>query len=235
MNQVILGFGEIGKAVLAAIVEEAVIIEINTDLTGADRNIDIMHVCFPYSHGFEAEVKRYMGYFNPKHVIIYSTLPIGTTLAIDDKIVHSPVEGKHPDLELSIRTMERWIGYNDENEGKFFNGYFKELGFKTKMVSQTNFTEALKLLSTTEYGLNIEFARYKQLVADQLNMPFELTKEWNKEYNRLYQNLGMGSRFQKFVLDAPKGPKGGHCVVPNARLLDKQFPNDLVKIVGELL
>ncbi len=229
-HQVIVGYGEIGRAV-HAVVGDADIVDLDTPVYEAD--YDIMHVCFPFGSKFMTELLDYIEQLNPGHVIIYSTLPIGTTKLFAGA-VHSPVEGKHPDLELSVRSMERWIGHNDDEEGQFFANYFRDLGLKVKLVENTDFTEALKLLSTTEYGINIEFARYKKHVADALGMDYKLTKEFNQEYNRLYKLLGMDKRFQKFVLDAPEGPKGGHCVTPNARILAKRFPNEMVTIVAEL-
>lgn len=230
VNNLIIGYGEIGKAV-GAVIGEHDWVDLTASLSIG--KYDIIHICFPYTSYFVEHVMGYAQDWKPKHVIIWSTVPIGTTKQIGGA-VHSPVEGKHPDLALSIQTMERWVGCNEKVEGRFFANYFRDLGLRTKLVESSDFTEALKLLSTTEYGINIEFARYKKRVADKLGMDYELTKEWNREYNRLYHTLGMERRFQKFVLDAPEGPKGGHCVVPNARLLDEQFPSDLTKIVGEL-
>ena len=231
MSHLIIGMGEIGKAVRAIIDEPVSTIDIGRSHI-IDKKIDIMHVCFPYSTEFEDALNIYIDNYKPTHVVIYSTVPIGTTKKFN--AVHSPIEGKHPELEDSIRFMERWIGYNDKAEGRFFANFFRDLGLRVKLVENSDCTEALKLLSTTEYGINIEFARYKKHVADSIDMDYELCKEFNREYNKLYRNLGMDKRYQKFVLDAPDGPKGGHCVVPNAVLLNEQYPNELVKIVGEL-
>ena len=231
MNSLIVGMGEIGKAVKKVITKDKIV---TYDSSEGDFNKlsdpDILHICFPYSENFIKEVNGYINTIKPWHVIIWSTLPIGTTKRINGA-VHSPVEGKHPHLASSIMNSVRWIGSNDSFEGKFFKDYFADKLLKTHVVNNSDFTEALKLLSTTEYGINIEFARYKKQVADAIGMNYELTKAWNKDYNQLYKNHKMDDRFQKFVLDAPEGKIGGHCVVPNAKLLDKQYPNELVKIV----
>lgn len=229
----IIGMGEIGKAIKGITGDTQSYDAKDGDKLIFDVQPQVLHICFPYGNNFVELVEWYRTAIKPEHTVIWSTVPIGTTKRIKGA-VHSPVEGKHPDLELSIRYMERWIGYNDKEEGLFFNGYFRDLGLRTRMVENSDCTEALKLLSTTEYGINIEFARYKKRVADEIGMDYELTKEFNREYNSLYNNLGMAKRFQKFVLDAPKGSKGGHCVTPNARLLHDQFPSELTKIVGEL-
>lgn len=233
MNQIIIGFGEIGKAVAAVIGETHIEDRSLNRSNNLVKNVEIMHICFPYTAEFEMNVDLYIRKYKPKHVIIYSTVPIGTSKQLG--AVHSPIEGKHPDLEMSIRQMERWIGTEDYNEGLFFANYFRELGLWVRLIKDSNYTEALKLLSTTEYGINIEFARYKAHVAEEIGMDYELTKEWNRVYNKLYRDLGLEKTFQKFVLDAPNGPKGGHCITPNAVLLDEQYPNDMVKVVGEIL
>lgn len=233
MKDLIIGYGQIGQAV-----QESICFDEAKTLDSRHKDIQprvaVLHICFPYSEDFKSQVTDYIKRFEPEHIVVYSTVPIGTCAEIDSRIVHSPIEGKHPDLGLSISQMTRWIGFNDAREGTFFKHYFLNKGIKPKLVPNTDFTEALKLLSTTEYGLNIEFARYKKQVADGIDMPFELTKEWNRTYNKLYKNLGLDDRYQKFVLDPPEGTKGGHCVVPNARLLNEQYPNDLVRKVAEL-
>ena len=231
-KNMIIGYGQIGRAIEGIIGGDVDIVD--PALKRVPRaTVDIMHVCFPYSRDFVKELQGYIKSYKPKHVVIYSTVPIGITKGFP-RTVHSPVEGKHPDLEMSLRLSERWIGYNDLDEAFFFTNFFQDLGLRVRPVENSDFTEALKLLSTTEYGINIEFARYKKIVASELGMDYELTKRWNEEYNKLYKNLGLEKRFQKFVLDAPEGPKGGHCIVPNAKLLQEQFPDELVAIVGEL-
>ena len=228
----ICGYGQIGKAIKEILGESTAVVDKDEHLSTPDA-VDVMHICFPYSDEFKEQVEGYIQEYAPSHVIVYSTVPIGTCRELG--VTHSPVEGKHPDLELSVRIMERWIGYNDREEGLFFSKLFQDLGLRTKMVPNSDCTEALKLLSTTEYGLNIEFARYKAMIADSIGMDYHLTKEWNLEYNKLYKNLGLEKKYQKFVLDAPEGPKGGHCVVPNAILLNEQYPSTLTEIVGEIV
>lgn len=231
MTSLILGYGEIGKAVHAIIGEAGIVsLELNEDIP---ETVDILHVCFPYTKYFVANLQKYVEQYKPLQIIIYSTIPIGITRGFPSA-VHSPIEGKHPDLELSIRVMERWIGCNKKEDGQFFVNFFRDLGIRTRLVENSDFTEALKLLSTTEYGVNLVFADYKARVAENIGMDFELTKEWNREYNKLYKNLGMDKRFQKFVLDAPGGKLGGHCVKENSRLLNKAFPDEMVKRIGDM-
>lgn len=231
MRQVIIGYGEIGQAVGNIIGDHWVVdSDFANDIDG-DGTVEIMHVCFPYDDSFEDAVHAYIEEYKPQHIVVWSTVPIGTTERFGIFASHSPVEGKHPDLELSIRTMERWVGTFIQGEAQYLTNFFQGLGLRVKIVGSPRYTEALKLLSTTEYGVNIEFARYKAKVAEEIGMDYELTKEWNRSYNRLYKELGMEKRFQKFVLDEPLGKIGGHCVGPNARILNEDYPGPLVTIV----
>lgn len=238
MSDIIVGFGEIGKAVFSIVykgtrTDKVYVRDLQVKDSTPVGGLDVMHVCFPYSKKFVQSVKDYAKVYEPKYIVIWSTVPIGTTKQIPGA-VHSPVESRHPGLALGIKQMVRWIGANDVDKGAFFEGYFNHLSMDTKVVGSSDFTEALKLLSTTEYGINIVFADYKKRIADDIGMDFELTKEWNRTYNKLYHRLGLGDIFQKFVLDAPQGKIGGHCVRENSRILDYQYPDDWVKRIGEM-
>jgi hypothetical protein len=233
MLDLVIGYGEIGKAVKTAICPDAKIFDTARRNTRIGR-VDVMHICFPYNKDFIKNVQGYIIQFQPKHIIVYSTVQIGTCKKIDRRVLHSPVEGKHPNLVDSIESAVRWIGYNDKEEIKFFEEYLLERQFYQRhIVKNTDHTEALKLLSTTEYGINIVFAGYKAQIAKKLKLPFELTKDWNEDYNILYDECLELPQYQKFILDAPEGPIGGHCIVPNAELLDSKFPNVFNKLIKE--
>lgn len=232
MKNLVIGLGEIGQAILEVIDgQDTQTKDIEPDYV--EPGMDIMHICFPYSDTFVNDVKNYIEQYHPAHVIIYSSVPPGTTYDISPAAVHSPIEGRHPDLDESIRLMVRWIGYDDLDEAQFFARYFNDLGIKTRLVEHASYTEALKLLSTTEYGINLVFADYKARVAEEIGMDYELTKLWNKDYNRLYEKLDPSGKFRKFALDPPGGVIGGHCVIPNAKLLNEDFPDELLDIIEE--
>lgn len=230
MRNLIIGMGEVGNGLFTVLQGYMSIEAIDKEPTVIGHKIDILHICFPYSADFPSHLEKYQKLYNPSLTIVYSTVPIGTCEALG--VVHSPVEGKHPSIGLSIQNMTRWMGSSDEKLLKQAEKLWKKIVPVRKLPS-ADFTEALKLLSTTEYGINIEFARYKKKVADAIGMDYSATKQWNIDYNGLYERLGMNWA-KKYVLDAPDGPKGGHCVTPNAKMLHTQHPDELVKIVGEL-
>lgn len=233
----VLGRGEIGSAVIKLLTDAGLTVEsydVNENRYPLFKKVDILHVCFPYNNSFIENLEVYIKGYKPEYVIIWSTVPIGTTKKFKNAI-HSPVEGKHPDLDKSIKFMVKWLGCNTPKLARFAHGYFEDsLNLEVNVVRHSDWTEALKLLSTTEYGINIEFARYKKAVTDSLKMDYQLCKDWNEDYNELYYALGLGNKYQKFNLDAPSGPKGGHCVTPNAKLLHEAYPSIFTRIVGEI-
>lgn len=232
MDSVIAGYGEVGQAVYQVMNDQTFIIDLNTPLGNVPKHVDILHICFPSSKHFVTDVKNYIKICEPKHIIVWSSIPIGTCAEIGDFVIHSPVEGKHPRLADSIRKMVRWVACQDVMERQWAAHYFSDKGLLTKLIKKTEYTEALKLLSTTEYGVNIVFADYKKRVADAVNMPYGLTKKWNEDYNDLYRSLGM-NQFQKFLLDPPNGRIGGHCILSNVKLLTDSYPDKILDLLKE--
>lgn len=231
MKNLVIGLGQIGSAVYQVLIDNG------RDVQGLDvlpeslnNKFDVLHICFPYSEDFVKEVKKYKRKFKPDLTIIYSTVPIGTTKQIKHA-VHSPVEGKHPRLATSVRKGLRWIGYND-NEDKIYAQKIWRPVTLCETVPNSDWTEFLKLASTSKYGINLVWAEYMDSVSKHLGMPYDYVKEWDVSYNDLYANLKMRHN-RKYILDPPNGKIGGHCVVPNAELLDKQFPSDMLKMIKE--
>lgn len=221
MKIVLVGYGEIGSSLYEVFSKYAQIeiCDINREVEG---EFDMMFVAIPYTENFVDIVKNYQQKHKPKSTIIFSTVAIGTSSKLG--AVHSPVEGMHPTLADSIRRAIRWVG----GESTDFINLLKEVRINFKQVEKPEHTEFLKLRSTSLYGVNIEYARYCKKVADELEMDFQYVKDFDLDYNKLYKDLGR-ENYQRYILTPPEGKIGGHCVVPNAKLLDEQFPDDFLK------
>ena len=189
MNNLIIGYGEIRKAVADLLMPfyQVEVYDIAQGQKTLPTLINVLHICFPPSETFVEDVQKYIRLTRPTHVIVWSSTPIGTCSKIGPKTIHSPVEGKHPQLAKSIHLMKRWVGSDDQDEAAWAVGYFEELGITSTVANHSSTTEALKLLSTTEYGINLVFTDYKKHVADSLDIPYDLMKQWNTDYNQLYQ------------------------------------------------
>jgi len=232
MKAILCGYGEIGKAVFK-VFSKYHKIQIHDPYQSLEvskgTKADILLVAIPYSSAFVNIVSKYQKYFKIKTTIVFSTTAIGTCRQLN--AVHSPVEGKHPNLAKSIKIHKRWIGGTNINALDFFS----KAGFKSKnteILRKSEWTEFLKLRSTSLYGVNIEFARYSKEVADNLKMPFENIQQFDKDYNKLYQELKM-PQYSRYILTPPKGKIGGHCVTSNSKILNKQYPNNLLKEINK--
>jgi len=227
----IIGNGEIGSA-LYEVLKPSFHIKIADRNTPITHKARVLYICYPYSKDFVKYTKDYIKGYNPELVVVLSTLPVGTCESINPSIIHSPVEGKHPELASSILSSPRWIGSSDKESLDKIEEIWDTL-FVIRRVRSSRFTEFLKLRSTSKYGINIVWTEYEKSVADEIGMDFNLIKDFDNDYNNLYRELGMGE-YQRYILNPPNGKIGGHCVVPNAEILDKQFPNNLLKMIVKM-
>ena len=117
----------------------------------------------------------------------------------------------------------RWVGSSDKQARKLATAFW-EAFVPVRALPSADFTEWLKLRSTSKYGINIVWTGYEAEVSKKLGMDFSAVRQFDMDYNALYENLGM-HEYKRYILDPPKGKIGGHCVVPNAKMLNKQYPN----------
>ena len=222
MRHILIGYGEVGKAIYEVLKDTCeieihdpkmnlVVDEFATDTT------DVMMVAIPYGPLFEEIVSQYQRIFHAKHTLIFSSVPVGTSTMLG--AVHSPIEGNHSDMASYINKHKRWVGGTDARIIEFLY----DAGFDLVIVARPEITEFLKLRSTTYYGLCIEFARYSKAVCDEIGMGYNLVKEYDQDYNALNNDMGLND-LNRYVLDPPEGRIGGHCVLPNIGLLQKQKP-----------
>jgi hypothetical protein len=235
----IYGYGEVGRAVERLIsdshkfpgwyIEDPLIPkqELPYDL-------DIIHICFPYSDNFISNVLKIVT--NPKCLtIIHSTIPIGTTQRIGELIgptVHVPVRGTHPNLAEYMKNFVAFVGYDNEMAGMLAQGYLSRLGLKCELVKGSNNTEAGKLLDTLYYGMCIEFHRLINKVCDKFDLDeFVVGTRFNQTYNEGYKLIK--PNVIRPVLTSPKGKIGGHCILPNTEILDEQIDSWIIKGILE--
>lgn len=222
----ILGYGEIGQAITKHIEqfpENDIFIQdpLYKLYPPAKYKFDFTLICIPYSDTFVQTVLKETG-----KIVIFSTVPIGTSEQIPNAI-HIPIEGRHPDLLDSISIWQFFLGYNDDKYLRDYIDFFASINKPVIPVKGTRNTEALKLLSTLLYGVNLEFYRFAEDTFMRHGAGIKWFQEYNRSYNTLYSELGYQD-FKRYILSPPDGEIGGHCVVPNAKLLDGIF-SEIVK------
>jgi len=212
MVHLIIGYGEVGVS-LYEVIGESLINDPNKGfLYDSEDKVDVIHICFPYSSQFNFFVKCWKEHADL--VIVHSSVPVGTCDALG--VVHSPVRGVHPHLTEGIRTFPKCFGGKRADEAAKI---FSDLGIKTRVYLTARTTEALKLWDTTQYGRLIMLQKeiWKWCKRNKVNFD-EVYTQANQDYNAGYIKLGRPDVVRPWLKNVP-GPIGGHCVIPNAKLL----------------
>jgi hypothetical protein len=215
MKHVTVGFGEVGQAIHSIVGGEA---HDPFKSKIAFGKFHVMHVCIPFTKKFKAQVKEYQARFGPKLTIVHSSVPIGTCDELG--VVHSPIRGVHPNLERGIRTFVKYFGGKDAKKAAKI---FKKLGLETFVTPLARNTEAGKLWDTTQYGVFILLNKEIKKFCDRNKLDFDLVyRHFNESYNTGYTKLGRSEVVRPSLRYIP-GKIGGHCVLPNAKLLKSPF------------
>lgn len=231
MKSGILGYGEIGKAI-SKVCKEAgdEVLARDVDRDEFDGKIDVIHVCIPFQGtDFVNTVNSAVEDHDVDLVIIHSTVPVGTTKMVKNA-VHSPCRGVHPNLYEGIKTFIKYVGSDNEELTKKTKKVLTHYGLKHQVFEGSRTTELNKLLDTTYYGICIEAHRYFKSICDHYDVDFDSVVEFNKTYNEGYLKLGKENVVRP-ALYAPEGEIGGHCVIPNAKLLQEQFPTQFIDTI----
>ena len=212
----ILGAGEVGIALNVAL-SRNYLVEMHDPLKGIlapQRYFSHLHVTFPYSGEFMAQVREYQERFRPEFTIIHSTVPVGISRQLN--AIHSPIRGLHPHLAESIQIFPKFLGGTHAPK---VADYFRKAGIKVILVDHQETSEALKLFDTEYYRVCIEFCQRVKKYCDGHNLNFhEVYTLGNLTYNDSYDKLGY-PEFTRPVLQPMLQEIGGHCIRPNQELI----------------
>lgn len=213
MKSLVIGRGEVGKALWSILIENYLTETIDQG-DKVQGEFEIMHICFGYSDKFIDYVKQYQEKYKPKFTVIHSTVPTGTSRKVN--AIHSPIRGLHPNLEGGIRTFAKFLG---GSEATGVADYFRRCGLKVILCDAQETTEALKLFDTEYYRVCIEFAQRVKKYCDKHGLNFhEVYTLGNQTYNEGYTKLGMPEVVRP-VLQPIMKEIGGHCLLPNKELI----------------
>lgn len=227
----VLGLGEVGSAVAGIFSSKFDVLKKDLEYDELKNSkIEVLHVCLPYNSNFEETVIAQAAANRPNLIVIHSTVKPGTTASIFEKIkvpiVHSPVMGTHPNLEKDIREFTKFIGPADNESKDLATSHFKEVNIQTKVLQNPLESELGKLLDTTYYAWNIMFEKLTWQICDRAGVDFEnVYTEFNKVYNQGYQKSN--PNVLRPILKHQPGPIGGHCLIPNAKILQDYLKNPL--------
>ena len=221
MKGLILGAGQVGMALYTVLApyHDTQVYDIDPP---AAEGIEILHIAFPYSAGFKAQVLAYRRKYGARLLVIHSTVPVGTSEALG--ATHSPIRGNHADMVKSIRTFAKFVGGQDADE---VAEYFNRAGIRPVICRDSRTTELGKLLCTTFYGVLVEYTKAAELKCQDEGVPFaEAWTLFQQTYNEGYQALGRPD-YTRPILTPIQAKIGGHCVLSNLELFDFGPARDL--------
>ncbi len=218
----VLGLGEVGKPLFELISKHRRTIGIDiAPITDEIREVEVMHVCYPFQiDDFVGQTARYIDLFKPQLTIVNSTVGVGTTRKIAEKagasVVNSPVRGKHVKMFDELCKYVKFVGALDRKASQHAVEHFESIGLKARALSSPEATELAKLTETTYFGLMIAWAQELERYCDQTGVNYE-------EIVSFYEEI----KFFPSVKYFP-GVIGGHCVMPNIAILQKQFGSQIL-------
>ncbi|MEM3725677.1 MAG: GDP-mannose dehydrogenase [Candidatus Bathyarchaeia archaeon] len=237
----VVGLGDVGRSLFELVKENGRFVVYGFDVNenkmrdigqkSLPREVDVMHVCIPCldKNTFLNAVVGYAKRFNPKLVIIDSTVPPGTTTEAYKRIsgclvAHSPVRGVHKSLEYMKWELKRWtkyVGGATAEAAEASRKHFEELGLKTKVLKSCLETELAKLFETTYRAWMIVCFQEMHRISKHFNADFDETVDFLEDTHRVR-------------LDRPvmfPGVIGGHCLIPNTELLLQSYDSDFLRLI----
>ena len=204
-----------------------------------DSNIDVLQVCIPAEDKikFVQIAKSYIEKYEPKLTVINSTVPIGTTMELYKQcgglVAHSPCRGVHKNKEYMVKEFRRWtkyVGGATLEAGKAAEEHFKLAGLKTKQLANCTDTEFAKLFETTYRTWMIVFFQKMQRLAREYNavnpdlkIDFDETVDFIEDTHRKRHDRPV--MFPNII--------GGHCLLPNSKLMLSKFEPEMLKLIIE--
>jgi hypothetical protein len=236
-DHLVAGLGEVGTAMFEVLSTEYDVdgVDPGRGINGCSAGAKVLHVCFGHHDKFVDAVQMLQARFKPELTIVHSTVPVGTTAKIPDA-VHSPIRGVHPNLAAGIRLFPKHFGGPRAKEAAAF---FRDLGIDFRTYDDSRITEALKLWDTTQYGWMIILEKEMHAWCEEifgekaLEVMDRIYRQANAEYNEVYRDLGRPEVARPMLKHQP-GPIGGHCVMPNADLLEGAPISGVLKLLNSM-
>ena len=227
-NALIVGFGEIGKSIYNVVEKSGKykIFKKDVEELKLKEKVDVMHICIPYFENFVDIVVGYINDYKPGLTIINSTVRPGTTQKVYEKtkslVVHSPVRGRHPDLEGGIYKFIKFIGPTTPEAGRLAKEHFDSIGVNSEILKSAANTEVGKLLCTTYYAVNIAFHQEMNRICSAYGADFdEAVTRFNATVTMdIEHKIPRPIMFPGFI--------GGHCLIPNINILKKDVKSDFL-------
>ena len=237
-KDIVVGLGEIGfplyKLFSKSFITEG--FDINSKLIpkSLKKNkllpIRFLHISIPFSKKFNSDIIRLVKKFEPKGIVIHSTIKPTTTFNLQKKlsvpVIYSATRGVHKRMLSDMKRYTKFFAIEDMAPNKKwvckeFVKLLKISNIKSKQISSPITLELAKIVcDTSYYGWLINYAQMSKMIAEKYDVDYD--EMWS-----------FSDEIQKFLGNRPKmfpGFIGGHCVIPNSQLIDEHSLDSINKI-----
>tara|TARA_Y100000748_G_scaffold201209_1_gene168557 strand:- start:130 stop:879 length:750 start_codon:yes stop_codon:yes gene_type:complete len=237
-KDLVVGLGEIGLPIYKLFSKSSITagFDINPKLIpfmnkkNQSLPVRFIHVCIPYSKNFLSQVIKINKDYEPEGMIIHSTIEPSTTKKIQKKlkipIIYSATRGVHARMLTDMKRYTKFFAIESNAPRKKwacteYAKLLKKSGLKCKQMSSPKTLELGKILcDTSYYGWLINFAQVTKIISDREKVDYD--EMWS-----------FADEIHKFLGNRPKmfpGFIGGHCVIPNLKLIDNESLNQINQI-----
>ncbi len=221
---VIVGLGEVGKPLFDLMSQYHDTVGVDIDPVDPISGVEVLHLCYPFEiPDFVEESVRYIERYRPGLTVVNSTVAVGTTRKIAEQsgtaVVNSPIRGKHARMLEELQVYTKFIGAIDPASGEQAAKHFQSAGLKTKVLATPEASELAKLTETTYFGVLLAWAQEVERFCDQANADYD-------EVVSFYDEIGYLPPVKFFP-----GVIGGHCVMPNIRILSRMCRSELLSAI----
>jgi len=240
-KNIVSGLGEIGNPILKLISKNSLAVGYDIDKKLMNQkqfsklqNIptSFLHVCIPFNDKFIRNTISLYKKFNPEIIVIHSTISPGTTKKIQSKlpipVIYSATRGIHRRMLSDLKRYTKFFGVEPNTlRAKWASTNFQKL-MKNCKVNTKKMTNPLTLelakivVDTSYYGWLINYAQLSNMIAIENQVNYD--EMWS-----------FSDEIDKFLRNRPKmypGVIGGHCVIPNLKLMHNKTL-DLIKEINK--
>lgn len=233
----VIGLGEVGKPLYEILKErfpQTYGYDIDAsaridELEDIPRGIEAAHIAYPFKglDEFVNSVINYVNELDPRIVIIHSTVAPGTTRIIQSRVsphvAYSPVRGKHPHLKEHLRFWPKWVSAVNGEALEAAKKHLELAGFRARVAPSPESLELAKLWETVYRAAMIACWQEAHRIARSLGADIEIVAEFISEVHEVLKDRPI---YYPDVI-------GGHCLIPNAKMLYEITGSSLLKFVLE--
>jgi UDP-N-acetyl-D-mannosaminuronate dehydrogenase len=212
---IVAGLGEVGRPLHRILSRRYNCIGIDVRPVDVEQACSVLHICYPFQiPDFIGTTVTYIAKHEPKLTIINSTVAVGTTRAVQERVdtpvAFSPVRGKHARMERDMLHYRKFVAGVDPQSTQEAIQHLATAGFKVAAFPSPEAGELSKLVETTWLGVLVGWAQEVERMALQSGASYDDINAFLKEIDYLPTNVFPGHI-------------GGHCVMPNIAILRNRF------------